>query len=300
MRSHLDLPSKAGTEDGNSLRAGINRQPLHNRRINAFKRSGSFKHELKIEALLPADAPSHQTAILHLAPSLGVGFFSKRSLQIAVLLIDQDFVLMPAPVKGRCLRLELQSGFVGFAFNAVQSPGMRLEPGPAPKPQLVSADRLKNARGNLLSFVDAQFLSADRLKNARGNLLSFVDAQFFLAAAALAMAGNDGMEVILSQPVLTIQSSKGICPFFAFGHAAGFLPGRILAHLLQLSECSAECGIVQTASILKLAHDRTPLMVVCANGKLDNETGSIHTLNGSAKSAFLPALKCGASCGSNL
>jgi hypothetical protein len=39
---------------------------------------------LKIKALLPADALSHQTAILHLAPSLGVGFFSKRSLQIAV------------------------------------------------------------------------------------------------------------------------------------------------------------------------------------------------------------------------
>jgi hypothetical protein len=34
-------------------------------------------------------------------------------------------------------------------------------------------------------------------------------------------------------------------------------------------------------------------MVVCANGKLDNETGSIHASNGSAKSAFLPAFISG-------
>ena len=200
-------------------------------------------------------------------------------MEVVIILIDQHPVVVAAPVKDRFLGLELQPGFIGLALNAVQSSGKRFETGTAAESQLVPGDRLKNTRGDLLSFVDAQLR---------------------LAAAALAMPGNDGMKVILGQAILAIQCSKSIHPLLAFRHAAGFLPGGILPHLLQLSKSCTERGVMQTASILKLSLDRTPLAIIRMNRELDNKTGSIHALNGSAKSAFLPALKCGASCGSNL
>lgn len=158
---------------------------------------------------------------------------------------------MTSPVQHLFFRSELEPRFVGFAFNTVQTAFGRFETGHPSKSELIAVYRLKDTGGNLLGLVNAQFC---------------------FATAAFPVSCNNRMQIVFSQPVFAVKGTKGCCPLLAFRHDTGLFPCSILPHLLQLSHCCAQGGIVQLTGELKLAHNGTHLSIVHSNRQFNNKT----------------------------
>ena len=215
-----------------------------------FNRRCAFQHDLQIEILLGSNASAYQTAVFDFAvtSALSVGFQSP--LEIIILGVDQDPVVMTAPTQHRLFRLEFESSFVGLAFDTVQASFERFETGTTAKSQLVSVDGLIDARSDFLCFIDAKF---------------------GLATGLFAVAGNDSMQIVFCQLVLTIKRSKNLRPFLALRHRTCLTPCGILSHLLKLAQSRAQSCIVQLSGIFKFLHNRATFRIVDNDRQFHNK-----------------------------
>ena len=177
-------------------------------------------------AVLALTDVAHNAAILHLAGLRGIRRILKSPGEPVVVLVDADAVRMAGKLEDRLFGFPDDSGFVGLAFNRMQTS--------------LGADESWRA-----VLVDVAF---HRDPGPRSDFLTFVDAKKMTSPGGLSMLSDIGMEVVFAQAKANAQISESLCPFLALRHDSCGLPLGCCAHLLNTIPSPAHDGVLKVAA----------------------------------------------------
>ena len=108
-------------------------------------------------------------------------------------------------------------------------------------------------------------IAGNGTESLRGKFLRLVDAELALALRSFPMSGNIGMEIVLGQTILPVQTPEQLISLFPLAHFTRTAPLRILAHLRQPPKSAAERGVIKHAAVFELLRNRSTLAVVSFN-----------------------------------
>lgn len=191
-----------------------------------LQRACAFRDELKVKALLALTDVAHNAAILHLAGLRGIRRILKSPGEPVVVLVDANAVRMAGKLEDRLFGFPDDSGFVGLAFNRMQTS--------------LGADESRRA-----ALVDVAF---HRDPGPRSDFLTFVDAKKMTSPGGLSLLSDIGMEVVFAQAKANAQISESLCPFLALRHDSCGLPLGCCAHLLNTIPSPAHDGVLKVAT----------------------------------------------------
>ena len=211
---------------GEGAETWVDRHALILAGVGVLQRACTFGDELKVKALLALADVAHDAAILHLAGLRGIRRILKSPGEPVVVLVDADAVRMAGKLEDRLFGFPDDSGFVGLAFNRMQTS--------------LGADESRRA-----ALVDVAF---HRDPGPRSDFLTFVDAKKMTSPGGLSMLSDIGMEVVFAQAKANAQISESLCPFLALRHDSCGLPLGCCAHLLNTIPSPAHDGVLKVAA----------------------------------------------------